>query len=76
MTLRAFFGLAALAMGGTAYAYTLDCKGDACKVYCNNKQFVGTMYWNGSKWSDGQRSDANRDKVASQMVKAQGSSCQ
>jgi hypothetical protein len=76
MTLRVLCGLAALAVAGTAYAYTLECKGDACKVYCKNKQFVGTMYWNGSRWSDGVRSDPDKDKVASQMVRAQGSSCQ
>lgn len=76
MTLRAFCGLAILVVVRTAYAYTLDCNGDACKVYCDNKQFVGTMYWNGSKWSDGLRSDPSKDEVAKQMVNAQGSSCQ
>lgn len=76
MKLKAFFGLLALTVAGAAYAYTLECNGDACKVYCDNKQFVGTMYWNGSNWSDGLRSDPSKDEVARQMVKAQGSSCQ
>lgn len=60
----------------TAEAYNLNCdKADACKVYCENGQYVGTMYWNGSRWSDGLRSSSNKDEVARQMVAAQGSSC-
>lgn len=60
----------------TANAYSLNCGSDACKVYCANGQYVGTMYWNGSRWSDGLRSSSDKDVVARQMVAAQGSSCQ
>ena len=63
---------------GVAYAYSLDCdsKGESCKVTCNNGQFVGTMYWNGSKWSDGLRWDTDKNALARKMVEAQGTSCQ
>ncbi len=47
---------------------------------CDGGAFVGTMYWNGSKWSDGVRADKDKDKdkdkVAKAMVAAQGASCQ
>lgn len=76
MIWRAGLGLAALTFAGAAYAYALECSGDACKVFCDNKQFVGTMYWNGAKWSDGLRADADKHAVARQMVQAQGTSCQ
>ena len=59
-----------------ANAYDIKgCSSDSCKVYCDNGQYVGTMYWNGTRWSDGLRSDKNKNVVASQMVAAQGSSC-
>lgn len=61
---------------GAVYAYKLECSGDKCDVKCDSGTFVGTMYWNGSKWSDGVRSDKDKDEVAKQMVKAQGASCQ
>ena len=61
----------------TASAYSLKCANDgqSCNVYCDSGQFVGTMYWNGSNWSDGLRSGPDRDAVAKQMVAAQGSAC-
>jgi len=60
-----------------ALAYSLDCAGDgqSCKVYCTDKTFIGTEYWNGSQWSDGVRWDKDKDVVASQMVAAWGASC-
>lgn len=58
-----------------AEAYTLDCQSDKCTVTCANGQFVGTMYWNGSQWSDGIRSSMDKNKLADQMVAAQGSAC-
>lgn len=64
-----------LFVASAANAYTTDCSGDSCKVYCADGSYVGTMYWNGTRWSDGLRSDPNKDVVASQMVAAQGSSC-
>lgn len=76
MKIRTLFGLCALAAASAVHAYTLDCQGDACKVYCDSEQYVGTMYWNGSQWSDGLRSSPSKEEVARQMVKAQGSSCQ
>lgn len=70
------WALIGIAFVSVAHAYSLDCKGDACKVHCDNGQYVGTMYWNGAQWSDGVRSDASKEVVAELMVKAQGTACQ
>lgn len=54
--------------------------GSACNVFCQNPDntrgpLAGTMYWNGSAWSDGVRSDPNGYVVASAIVRAQGTYC-
>jgi hypothetical protein len=54
--------------------------GSACNVFCQNPDdslgpLAGTMYWNGSVWSDGVRSDPNAYAVASAIVGAQGTYC-
>ena len=38
-----------------ALAYTLKCNdaNTSCKVFCDNKNLAGEMFWNGSKRSDG-----------------------
>ena len=60
----------------TAEAYSLDCgQSDKCTVTCDNGQLAGTMYWNGSQWSDGIRSSTDKNKLAEQIVAAQGSAC-
>lgn len=59
----------------TAVAYELYCKSDKCTVTCANGQLAGTMYWNGSQWSDGIRSSTDKNKLADQIVAAQGSAC-
>lgn len=82
-TITAFAFALAMAFAPTsASAYTTrttsgaTCStSSACHVYCNNGTLAGTMYWNGSRWSDGLRSDADKDVVARQIVAAQGSSC-
>lgn len=60
-----------------AYAYSLSCNssGDSCTVTCDNGQRAGVMYWNGSRWSDGLRSHSDKDELAKQIVKAQGTAC-
>lgn len=60
----------------TAYAYSLSCDATSCAVSCDNGQYVGTMYWNGTRWSDGVRSSTDKDQLARQMVAAQGTACQ
>lgn len=63
-------------LSSTSGAYSLDCsKPDICTVTCDNKTLAGTMYWNGSRWSDGIRSDTDKYKLAEQIVAAQGSAC-
>ena len=58
------------------YAYSLSCDATSCTVTCDNGQYVGTMYWNGTKWSDGVRSSTDKDQLARQIVAAQGTACQ
>ena len=62
---------------GLAWAYAINCNrsGDACTVTCDNRQSAGTMYWNGSQWSDGVRWSKNKDELARKMVAAQGTAC-
>lgn len=63
---------------GTVAAWTMGCdqSDTTCVVTCNNGQTAGTMYWNGSQWSDGIRSSTDRNQLADQMVAAQGTACQ
>jgi hypothetical protein len=76
MKLRGPFLLLALATTEVAYAYSISCRSaDACVVTCDNGQQAGTMYWNGSQWSDGVRWHKDRDVLAKQIVAAQGTAC-
>ena len=64
----------------TVSAYDLACDDDndpcqAYKVYCDDDTYIGTIYWNGSNWSDGVRSGSSVDEVAGELVQAWGSSC-
>lgn len=61
----------------TAYAYVVSCNSsnDRCTVTCDNGEAAGTMYWNGTQWSDGIRWSKDRDELAGKMVAAQGSAC-
>lgn len=75
-------GLAITCSPCSSFAYTTK-KADgsacttssACNVYCDSGTLAGTMTWNGSRWSDGVRSDADKDVVARQIVAAQGTAC-
>ena len=69
--------IAGCSLAGVAWAYTLNCNSsnDACLVKCDNGQSAGTMYWNGSQWSDGVRWSKDKNEVARKMVAAQGSAC-
>lgn len=75
--LTCLFFLASAIFISTAAAYSLGCdqSGNSCKVTCDNGQHAGTMYWNGSQWSDGIRSSTNKDQLARQIVAAQGTVC-
>ena len=73
----------AFALPSPAFAYTLKsatadgCGGDGteCVVYCDNGARAGSMFWNGSVWTDGAKWDADRDAEASKIVAANGSDC-
>lgn len=56
-----------------AEACTTD--GGPCNVYCDNGMLAGTMYWNGSKWTDGVKSDSTMDGEARKIVAANGTEC-
>jgi hypothetical protein len=72
-----------LATASAAFAYTATkadgsgctTDGSACLVRCTSGVLAGTMYWNGTRWSDGVRSDPDMDVVARQIVAAQGTAC-
>jgi hypothetical protein len=49
--------------------------GSACNVYCDSNTLAGTMYWNGGVWSDGVRTDPDKDGEAKKIVAANGSAC-
>ena len=49
--------------------------GSACDVFCDNGQRAGTMYWNGSVWTDGVKWDEDFDTEASAICAANGSDC-
>jgi hypothetical protein len=72
------FGLAAIP--ATSFAYSLSgdgCNGNGneCKVYCDNGALAGSMYWNGSVWTDGVKSSSSKDEEARAICRANGSSC-
>lgn len=72
-----------LATAPAAFAYTTTkadgsgcvTDGSACLVRCASGVLAGTMYWNGTRWSDGVRSNADMDIVAKEIVAAQGTAC-
>lgn len=49
--------------------------GSECQVYCDNRQLAGSMYWNGSVWTDGVKWDEDQDAEAQKIVSANGSAC-
>lgn len=75
-TLKLLLVLSGATIAGAAYAYKIDCKNsDSCDVFCDGGAFVGTMYWNGTQWSDGLRWSKDKDELAKLMVAAQGGAC-
>jgi hypothetical protein len=63
-----------------SFAYSLQGKGcdrdgTECKVYCNNGNLAGSMYWNGSVWTDGVKWDKDRDAMAKKICAANGTAC-
>jgi len=49
--------------------------GSGCKVICDNGQIAGVMYWNGSVWTDGVKSDPDMNAEARKICAANGSAC-
>jgi hypothetical protein len=49
--------------------------GSACNVYCKSGSRAGVMYWNGGVWSDGSRTDLDKDGEARKIVAVNGSAC-
>ena len=72
----------AIASSASAYQLRKPPRGDACAadgspcdVYCDDGGRAGTMYWNGSVWTDGVKSDPTMDGEARKIVKANGTDC-
>jgi len=77
-------GVVLLCVNASAEAYRLQresgngpCSkdGNGCNVYCNEGPLAGTMYWNGSVWTDGVKWDADMDGEARKIVAANGAAC-
>ena len=49
--------------------------GSACDVMCSTGQRAGVMYWNGSVWTDGVRSNEDFETEALAICEASGTSC-
>lgn len=53
--------------------------GAECQVYCtddaNKGQLAGSMFWNGSVWTDGVKWDEDQDAEARKITAAFGNSC-
>ena len=49
--------------------------GAGCNVWCDNNTLAGTMFWNGNVWTDGLRSDEDKDVVARKIRDSNGTSC-
>ncbi len=75
------FCVLGFSLGSTSsFAYRLEgdgCGGNGkeCKVYCDTGQLAGSMYWNGSVWTDGVKWDKDKDKEAKAICKANGAGC-
>lgn len=83
-SVKCFLGIAILLIPvAPASAYSLrsaangSCAADgsACNVFCNNGDLAGTMFWNGSIWTDGVKSDPDKDAEARKICDANGASC-
>jgi hypothetical protein len=49
--------------------------GNECVVYCSTGARAGSMYYNGSVWTDGTKSATTRDAEAKKICAANGSGC-
>jgi len=71
---------AVLLAPAAACAYSLSgdgCNGNGneCVVFCNNGARAGSMYYNGSVWTDGVKSAKSREAMANLICAANGSAC-
>jgi hypothetical protein len=63
-----------------ALAYNLsgagcDGNGQECVVNCDNGNRAGSMVWNGNVWTDGSKSDRDKDREAKAICAANGTAC-
>lgn len=49
--------------------------GSECKVFCDNGDLAGSMFWNNSVWTDGVKSDPDMDTEARKITAANGTAC-
>lgn len=73
-----------LAVTSPAFAYQLKkddnsqcvADGSTCNVFCDNGDKAGAMNWNLTVWTDGLKSDPDKDGEARKIVAAYGTACQ
>jgi hypothetical protein len=84
LTALTILSIALVTTTSSAFAYQLkeppkndECKADGnpCNVFCDNGYQAGTMYWNGSVWTDGVKWDPDKNTEARKIVAANGTAC-
>ena len=68
--------LAAYATNTFAYTIKYNSGKTQATVYCDNGDVAGTLYWNGSAWSNGKGlKGPDVDELAGKLVKSSGGAC-
>ena len=68
--------LAALTTNAIAYSIKYNSGKTQATVYCDNGDLAGTLYWNGSAWSNGKGlKGPDVDDLAQKLVKSSGKAC-
>jgi hypothetical protein len=68
--------LAALATDAFAYSIKYNSGKTQATIYCDNGDVAGTLYWNGSAWSNGRGlRGADVDELARKLVDTSGKQC-
>ena len=49
--------------------------GEECQVFCDSGDLAGSMYWNGSVWTDGVKWNKDQEAMARLVCAANGTAC-
>ena len=75
--LKNLIAVAIISIASSAFAYSMKCTADgiSCNVLCDNGYDAGTIYWNGTVWTNGVVSNKDREVLARSLVASAGSAC-